>query len=376
MTINFFQRKRGRKKRLFARLTFEGKTTELMLDYAMGESASGRKAYCRKVEQELMTLYNNQLLSNKPADVQTIKLMYTTTNRSYFLLKVFRDYVDNKIKPRYEKDEVTQACLQKYNVVFNHLEDFLRCRNMDDINIGSVSREFIDDFDNYLTSFNNHNTKMKHLGYLKCIMAYAKNVKQYITRNPFDEMRLTKKKVIPTFLSDQELERIMKKRHLNKRLEMVRDCFLFQCFTGLAYIDMKNLITTNLEEDYVQIRREKSTEPATVYIYDVAKKILQKYDNKLPVISNAKMNGYLKEIAALCNIEKTLTTHVARHTFATTVNLNKGVPLEVVQILLGHSSIKQTEHYAKFYTATVIDTCRKNNRNLTKFYKQMQLSMF
>ena len=145
------------------------------------------------------------------------------------------------------------------------------------------------------------------------------------------------------------------------RLAQVRDVFLFCCFTGLAYVDVKKLkisqIAKGLDgEKWIFINRQKTDSRSAIPLLPTAVNLIAKYSTHpvcikkctpLPVPSNQKMNGYLKEIAALCGINKMLTSHIARHTFATTVTLSNGVPIETVSKMLGHTSIRQTQHYAK-----------------------------
>ena len=150
-----------------------------------------------------------------------------------------------------------------------------------------------------------------------------------------------------------------------ERLEKVRDIFLFSCFTGMAYIDVKTLgqddivIDTNGDK-WIKTTRKKTKTRSSIPLLPVADAILEKYaahpnvlmgKGLLPVLTNQKSNAYLKEIADLCGIKKNLTTHLARHTFATTVTLTNGVPIESVGRMLGHRSLKTTQIYAK-----VLDT--------------------
>ncbi len=151
---------------------------------------------------------------------------------------------------------------------------------------------------------------------------------------------------------------MMQKKFAIKRLEQVRDIFIFSCFTGLAYVDVRNLrakdITTSFDgELWIMKKRKKTNVQSNILLLDIPKMILKKYENKLsgdillPVITNQRMNSYLKEIADVCGIEKNLTFHLARHTFATTVTLAKGVPMETVSKMLGHTSIRTTQIYAR-----------------------------
>ncbi|KKX49192.1 site-specific integrase [Sphingobacterium sp. IITKGP-BTPF85] len=153
----------------------------------------------------------------------------------------------------------------------------------------------------------------------------------------------------------------MTKEIRNDRLDLVKDIFLFACFTGLAYIDVKQLTSHNIIKGidgqlWISTHRQKTDTASKIPLLDTAKEILEKYadhpksnheDVLLPILTNQKMNAYLKEIADLCGINKVLTFHCARHTFATTITLSNGVPIESVSKMLGHKSIKTTQHYAK-----------------------------
>lgn len=158
------------------------------------------------------------------------------------------------------------------------------------------------------------------------------------------------------FLTDVEIEALMKKEFPVKRLEVVRDIFIFSCFTGLAYVDVSNLTKKNLvvldDKLWIMTKRQKTDVPSNILLLDIAHSIIKKYDGVdkngrlLPIMSNQRTNSYLKEIAALCGIEKNLTFHLARHTFAT-LALSKGVPVESVSKMLGHTNIKTTQIYAR-----------------------------
>ena len=141
-----------------------------------------------------------------------------------------------------------------------------------------------------------------------------------------------------------------------KRLDQVKDVFLFSCYTGMSYSDLSKDFEVQKEgEDYWIIEnRQKTDEGFMVYLTQDALRILRKYDDRLPVLTNQRMNSYLKEIADVCGIKKRLTFHMARHTCAVYL-LNKGVPLEVVSRILGHSSIKTTQVYAKILKGTIKD---------------------
>jgi site-specific recombinase XerD len=172
---------------------------------------------------------------------------------------------------------------------------------------------------------------------------------------------MTKKEVVPEFLTEDELKKIATKNFTSERLTQVRDVFLFCCYTGLAFVDVEKLKASEIGigvdgNDWILTKRKKTNTQSRIPLLPIAKVILLKYqdcpgvqnqDKLLPVLSNQKYNEYLKEIATICGVHKNLTTHAARHTFATTVTLGNGVPIESVSKMLGHTSIKTTQHYAK-----------------------------
>ena len=180
-------------------------------------------------------------------------------------------------------------------------------------------------------------------------------------------MRL--KEVERQYLSEEEIQTMLEKELHTNRLEQVRDIFIFCCFTGLAYSDVKKLSKDNLVfgidgDKWIKTKRTKTDTRSNIPLLPTALEIIKKYENHpeavtkgvlLPVLSNQKSNAYLKEIADLCGINKNLTTHLARHTFATTVTLSNGVPMESVSKMLGHKSLKTTQHYAKILDRKVSD---------------------
>ncbi len=165
------------------------------------------------------------------------------------------------------------------------------------------------------------------------------------------------------------MAKIAKKQFSIERLDQVRDSFLFSCYTGLAYVDVKKLKRSEIEKGidgklWIYTHRQKTDSLSRIPLLQTALGIIKKYEEHpqciaddllLPVISNQKMNAYLKEIADVCGIDKLLTFHIARHTFATTVTLNNGVPIETVAKMMGHSSIKTTQIYAKVLDHKISD---------------------
>jgi integrase len=176
------------------------------------------------------------------------------------------------------------------------------------------------------------------------------------------------KEVDRPYLTEEELQKLMEFSSPFDRLNRVRDFFIFSCFTGLAYADVKKLKRSELEINdtgyWIKTKRKKTGGRANIPLLAVPVKIINKYvnidmlqdnDPVLPLLSNQKMNAYIKEIADLCGITKNLSFHVARHTFATTVTLTNGVPIESVSKMLGHKNIQSTQHYARIVDKKVGD---------------------
>lgn len=191
---------------------------------------------------------------------------------------------------------------------------------------------------------------------------------EWLTKNPFAGIKFHEVEVNKQFLSQAEINRIWQKEFRIERLELVRDVFIFCVYTGLAFIDVYNLRPEHVSEDsngnlWIVKPREKTNNLCNIPLLSIPKQILEKYkDNPycmdkgtlLPVPCNQKMNSYLKEIADLCLINKTLTTHVARHSYATSVCLANGVSIENVAKMLGHSNIKMTQHYARVLDSSIL----------------------
>lgn len=218
---------------------------------------------------------------------------------------------------------------------------------------------FISDFETFLMvdCQCQSNTTAKFMQFFKRIILIARN-NGWMLHDPFVNYKIRINKVDRGYLTKEELELIFKKKIEIPRLEHVRDIFVFSCFTGLAYIDVYNLKESNIRTSFdgnlwIMTKRQKTDVNSNIPLLEVPRKILEKYKGKLPegkilpITSNQKMNAYLKEIGDLCEIKKNLTFHLARHTFATTITLSQGVPIETVSKMLGHTNIKTTQIYAR-----------------------------
>ncbi|MGQ2983150.1 site-specific integrase [Flavobacterium sp.] len=258
--------------------------------------------------------------------------------------------------------EYSKVTYIRYETAKAHVQEFLKFKyRIDDLEFRELNYEFIKDFEFYLKTVKNisNNTTLKYISNFKKIVLRAID-KEIIAVDPFKRFKGKKEKIIKRPLTRQELSLLETHPMPVERLAVVRDVFVFQCYTGLAYIDVYNLMNSDIkmgddDELWIISERQKTGSSFNVPLLPQALRIIERYKDHpqclmrntvLPVISNQRMNGYLKEIADLCGIESTLNTHKARRTFGSTVTLNNNVPIHVVKEMLGHSSVKQTEEYA------------------------------
>ena len=253
-----------------------------------------------------------------------------------------------------------QESLFRYQLTRTRLQEFLKDEyKANDIPLADINKRMLDKLYLWLITekklANNTATKFIH----RCSSIYRVAYDNgWVKANPFKSVKLHLDKVDRGYLTQQELARMMQKEFATKRLELVRDIFAFSCYTGFAYIDVTRLTKDMLEERgdgtiWVCTHRQKTKVPVNIRLLDIPKMIIDKYagqakgDKLLPVPSNQKMTDYLKEIAAICGIDKPISYHVARHTFATQICLSNGVPMESVSKMLGHTNIKTTQLYAR-----------------------------
>lgn len=300
--------------------------------------------------------------NNQEINAQTFKnKLLGIEEKQRKLMLIFQEH--NKRMKELINKEFSINTYKKYETTLAHTKEFLKTQYaINDISIKQIDLAFITDFDFYLRNTKNCNNNST----IKYIRNFGKIVKQcykngWLERDPFLNYDGKVKEVERTYLTEIEIEALVNKKFQIKRLELVKDLFLFSCFTGLAYIDVFNLTPANIiigidGEKWISTHRQKTESASKIPILPVTQMIIDKYENHpqssnedklLPILSNQKMNAYLKEIAAICNINKELTFHIARHTFATTVTLTNGVPIESVSKMLGHKNLRTTQHYAK-----------------------------
>jgi site-specific recombinase XerD len=262
--------------------------------------------------------------------------------------------------------EYAVGTAKRYETTLKHLQDFVKWKyKQTDFKIRNVNHEFVHELDYYMRSVRkcSNNTTVKYVKNFRKIIKLAL-ANSWMDKDPFANYVMKIKKVDRGYLTLQELTTIMQKNFTVKRLEQVRDVFVFQCYTGLAYCDTFKLTHANIIKDdngvlWIKAKRIKTDTPINVPVLPIAAELISKYATEdtgklLPVLSNQKMNAYLKEIADLCNIEKRLSCHLARHTFATTVTLANGISLESVSKMLGHTNLVTTKIYARMLDSRVL----------------------
>ncbi len=309
--------------------------------------------------------------------------------KKYMLVPIFRQH-NSDMKALIGK-EYAHATYVRHETSLKHTIDFMMWKyKVSDIDIRKIDHEFITGYEFYLKTERNcaQNTAIKYIKNLgKIIHICLAN--GWLQKDPFIKYKGKVTEVERTFLSQEEIDAIFNKEFVTERLNQVKDIFLFSCFTGLAYSDVKKLSRKNIGlgidgDQWIFINRTKTDTRSNIPILPIASAILDKYkdypqavnqDKLLPILSNQKMNAYLKEIADVCGINKILTFHIARHTFATTVTLSNGIPIESVSKMLGHKNLKTTQHYAKILDLKVSNDMKiLRNKFLNDFTQKKKVN--
>lgn len=362
---------------IFVRITIRGEKAEARVkrsiappnwNSARGEAKTSTAAlkelnqYLNAVQSQFYSYERELMERNIEVNPKRLIDMFLGIEEEKFtLVKLFEKHIQELEK--LVNIDYSATTLQRYKTSLKHIRNFLLLHsNLVDIELKDINLMFIKDFEVYLKTVIKceHNSAMKHVKSLKKIIRSAL-ANDFIRKDPFAAYAIKTKPVDRGFLSHDELERIFEHEFTIERLSVVRDLFIFQCYTGLAYTDLEKLSNEHIHitqtgEKWLVIRRTKSGVQTRLPILPRAEDILKKYETDpllklkgklLPVPSNQKMNGYLKEIATLCGIDKDLHTHLARHTFATTVTLLNGIPIETISKMLGHTKIQTTQIYSK-----------------------------
>ena len=284
-------------------------------------------------------------------------------------LEVFKEH--NEQMDRLSGKSISKSTAKRYWTCYNHIEQFLKeVYKAEDFRMKDIDHQFITKFEYFLKTARecNHNSALKYVNNFKKIVRIAL-ANQWMDRDPFYNYKVQYETVDREFLNEDEVKALVEKELHFERLRIARDMFVFSCHTGLAFGDLEKLsekdITKGIDGGrWIRTKRKKTKSITSVPLLPIAEEIIERYkdhpeikdkDLLLPVPKNQNYNAFLKEIAVLCGIKKNLTTHLARHTFATTITLTNGVPIESVSKMLGHKDLRTTQHYAKIVDRKISD---------------------
>lgn len=304
--------------------------------------------------------YNELFFRGEAITAMRLKSILTSRSDEAKRLLVLFDEFNEDYKALVGK-ETTHKTYTRYLLTRRRLAEFMAAKyKVKDILLTDINTKFINDFYIYLRTVdgkNGHNYHMKMIQRFRTVFKTAKD-NGWVQTDPFGGFKISMEETHREHLTIDELGALMSKEMTSERLQRVKDIFVFSCFTGLAYTDVRGLkksevVMGNDGRLWIDTRRDKTKVAVYVPLLDIPRAILERYadttshDRLLSIPANQKVNDYLKEIAAICGIDKNLTFHVGRHTFATTVTLENGVALETVQKMLGHKNIRTTQVYAK-----------------------------
>lgn len=328
--------------------------------------------YIAQTQAALFNAYQELVTERKLITAEAIKSRFFGTDQQYYSLQNIIDYHNTNFAHKLSK-----ATLGLYKTTQTYLMEFvLKEYKTSDIYLKDLNYSFVVQFDNFLRGYKlsrnkkriGNNTIIKHMQRLRKMVTMSYHM-EWIDRDPFVKYKPSFIKKEREFLTKEELESIENYSTDIERLDLVKDLFIFSSYTGIAYVDIMKLKKDNIVfgidgNKWIITKRQKTNTPVKIPILDQAQYLIDKYKNNVraalsetlfPSLSNQKLNSYLKEIADLCGIKKNLTFHMARHTFATTVTLTNGVPIETVSKILGHTKIATTQIYARVIERKVSD---------------------
>jgi len=319
----------------------KGKTREAV---ETNDHINNLKHKLHKIHQRMID--DDQIVSAK----SMMNILKGGGKKVKFILQIFKEHND-KTDLLAGKD-ISVSTAKRYWTCYDHVKQFIEEEyKLEDFKLKDIDYRFITKFEYFLKTIRkcNHNSSLKYINNFKKIIRTAL-ANQWMDVDPFYNYKVKFEAVEREYLTAEEIELLYKKELHFDRLRIVRDMFVFSCYTGLAYSDVEKLsksdITIGIDgKQWINIKRTKTNTRSSIPLLPIAKEILNRYaydpqvlkrERLIPVFSNQKSNAYLKKIAMLCGITKPLTTHLARHTFATTVTLTNGVPIETVSKMLGH----------------------------------------
>ena len=381
LLVSFLARKAMTKKTglapIYCKLRYDGTTTQFNTNIdvpcinwdsrrtrVIGDNKKALNLQLEHIRVALLEKYDALIKTNAVITAKTIVEFYK--NDSIImdsLLNVFAKH--NKDMQMLIGKQYKYGSFKNYKTTLKHITIYINAKyNAKDILLSKINYDFVYNFSQYLlmqTKCNN-NGMMKHMQRFKKVINFSLKNK-YILHNPFNGFRIHFERTNRVYLLQDELQRLHEVK-LNNSLCKMRDVFLFACYTGLSYTDISKLSKKNLKKGnddlmWIYIKRNKTNIPSNIPLLPPAvlliKAFKKLYNGKtlFPIISNQKINKGLKRISALCGFNKKLTFHSARHTFATTVTLTNGVPIETVSKMLGHNNIKTTQIYARVIDSKV-----------------------
>lgn len=400
-TLSFWvnaTRIKNNKVSVFARVTVNGKRANISLKRKIVLSewdsnkgiARGNKQESRLLNRYLDQVKNriyeahDQLVKEKVfICAQSIKSRFLGEDKEEYSLLTLIDYHNTQMS-----EALSYGTLKNYFTTQKYIKLFFTKKKIQDIHLSQLTFRFLIDFEKFLRTYipkdhqkkMENNTVMKHIQRLRKMVTLAYKM-EWIEKDPFIKFKPTYIKNEREFLREDELQDIIEKEFDIERLNLVKDLFVFSCYTGLSYIDVMNLNEDNIAIGidggrWIVTNRQKTHNKVKIPILETAEELLKKYKGHIktqrtktlfPNISNQKLNAYLKEIADICGIKKNLTFHMARHTFATTITLSNGVPIETVSKLLGHTKIATTQIYARVIEKKVSEDMVILKKKLSNF---------
>ncbi len=387
-SIMFFVRKarklNNQEVPIYMRITVDGERAEVSIKRSVNPdnwnevkgSAKSGTPYAKELnfhlEQIRHKVYEHQqdlVNREKTVTASAIKEAYLNEDKKVkrMILQVYADH-NADLKARIDRG-VSRATFIRHESSRNNVERFIKDTfKKTDFPLSDIDYSFILKYQTYLRTKRlcNNNSTVKYIRNLGKVIKLALD-NEWIRTDPMRKIKLKLEEVDRPFLTEKELKTIMDRPFAIPRIAQVRDVFIFCCFTGLAFVDVKSLKKNDIilkpkGDQWIHKQRHKSKQWAHIPLLPVAKEIVERYSNHpecvrkgvlLPVLTNQKMNAYLKEVADLCGITKNLTTHCARHTFATTVTLANNISMESVSKMLGHSSLAMTKKYARILDSTI-----------------------
>lgn len=370
---------------IYLRITISGKRSEMSISRTISpkkwNTKRGKAIGTDRMSTEINThidniIYNLRKVHQKLLDQQDvinpsmmIKELTGQNKKTHHILKIFK--IHNIKTDALAGKSISVSTAKRYWTCYDHMKQFIEEEyGLEDYKLKDIDYRFLTKFEFFLKTVRkcNHNSSLKYINNFKKIIRIAL-ANQWMDVDPFYNYKVKFEAVEREYLTTEEIETLYNKDLHFDRLRIVRDMFVFSCYTGLSYSDVQKLsksdITIGIDgKQWINIKRTKTNTRSSIPLLPIAKDILNRYaydpkvlksERLIPVFSNQKSNAYLKEIAMFCGITKTLTTHLARHTFATTVTLTNGVPIETVSKMLGHKSLRTTQHYAKIVDRKVSD---------------------